>query len=263
MNVTLAIVCHDPFGRLYDQLARTLPVLAGIFDGLAVQASHATHERSLALFTSAGALLQQESADQVAAGAKIGAARRAAVEMALHFDCPFVMYCDADRALHWAERYPQELAEIAARLPEYDFTILGRTPRAFDSHPRAQRDTEAIVNRVFAAIDGRHAWDMLAAARGLSRRAAQAILDGCPDGEISTDVSWPLFLRQVGGYTWGYVEAEGLEFETADRYANEVAAAGGLARWLARLDADPRRWAHRLDMARVEVEAMAPYWHAD
>ncbi len=262
MNVALAIVYHDPSGRLHDQLARTLPVLAGIFDGLAVQASHATHERSLALFASAGARLRQASGEQAAASPKIGAARRAVVEMALQFDHSFMMYCDADRALHWAERYPQELAGIAARLPEYDFTVLGRTPRAFDSHPRVQRDTETIVNRVFAAVDGR-AWDMLVGARGLSRRAVQAILDGCPDEEFSTDVSWPLFLRQAGGYTCGYGEAEGLEFETADRYADEVAAAGGVARWLARLDADPRRWAHRLEMARVEVEAMVPYWHVD
>jgi hypothetical protein len=50
-----------------------------------------------------------------------------------------------------------------------------------------------------------------------------------------------------------------MEFETADRYGDEIAQAGGLAPWMARLDADPRNWAHRLDMARVEIEAMTPY----
>ena len=38
---------------------------------------------------------------------------------------------------------------------------------------------------------------------------------------------------------------EGLEFETADRYGDQVAAAGGVEAWKARLDADPRRWAER------------------
>jgi hypothetical protein len=72
-------------------------------------------------------------------------------------------------------------------------------------------------------------------------------------------VAWPLFLQRRGGFTIGYCATEGLEFETADRYADQVAAAGGLAAWMAQLDADPQRWVERLDVARVEVAAAAPY----
>ena len=111
---------------------------------------------------------------------------------------------------------------------------------------------------MFATVSG-HAWDVTAATRGLSRRAAEAILAGCPDKEVSTDVSWPLFLEREGGFSLGYMATEGMEFETADRYSDEIAQAGGLARWLARLDAEPRHWAQRLDMARVEIEAMTPH----
>ncbi len=75
---------------------------------------------------------------------------------------------------------------------------------------------------------------------------------------MSTDVSWPLFLERAGGFSLGYIATEGMEFETADRYGEEIAQAGGLAPWMARLDANPRNWAHRLDMARVEIEAMTP-----
>jgi hypothetical protein len=64
------------------------------------------------------------------------------------------------------------LAQVARRVTEYDFTVLGRTPRAFDSHPRIQRDTESIVNHVFGLVSGQ-TWDVTAAARGLSRRAAE------------------------------------------------------------------------------------------
>ena len=67
------------------------------------------------------------------------------------------------------------------------------------------------------------------AARGMSRQAAEAILAGCPDVE--------------------------------DRYADHIALAGGHAQWIDQLDADPRNWAHRLEMARVEVEGMLPYWN--
>ena len=258
MTVALAVTYHDPEGRMHEQIKRVLPVLTEAFGGLAVRASHGAHAPSLALLAQAGAIIAHGSPEQAIERFKLGQARRDALALALQVDCPFILNCDCDRALHWAERYPQELAQVVARVTDYDFTVLGRTPRALDSHPRIQRDTEAIVNHVFATISG-HAWDVTAATRGLSRRAAKVILTGCPDEEVSTDVSWPLFLEHTGGFSLGYIATEGMEFETADRYSKEVTQAGGLAQWLARLDTDPRNWAHRLDMARVEIEAMTPY----
>jgi hypothetical protein len=258
MNVVLAATHHDPDGRLYEQTARVLPALAKIFDGVAIQATNTTRERSLDLLTGAGALVRCEPSDRFAGLLRLGRARRAALELALEWDPAAILFCDFDRALHWAERYPKELALVGVSAAAHDFTLLGRTARAFDSHPRMQRDTEAIVNHVYAEVSG-YAWDVTAAARMLSRRAAVAIVGGCPEESVGTDVAWPLFIGRAGGFTLGYLAAEGLEFETADRYADEIAAAGGLARWIARLDADPREWAQRLELARLEVEAALPY----
>jgi len=257
VTVALAVTYHDPKGRMHEQIKRALPVLNRVFGGLAVRASHGAHGPALALFAQAGAVIAQGLPEQAVERFKLGQARQEALALALQLNLPFILQCDCDRALHWAERYPKELAEVAARVADFDFTVLGRTPRALDSHPRIQRDTEAIVNHVFATVSG-HAWDVTAATRGLARRAAQAVLAGCPDEDVSTDVSWPLFLERAGGFSLGYMATEGMEFETADRYGDEIAQAGGLARWMARLDADPRNWAHRLDMARVEIEAMTP-----
>lgn len=258
MDITLAILYHDPQGRLYDQIVRQLPALTNIFGGLAVRASAIASPKSLERFAAAGARIQQESPHDATRGPEIGQARREALELALRLDHPFILYCDGDRALHWADRYPQELAQVAATIPQHDFTVLGRTQRAFDSHPRTQRDTEAIINHVFAQVSGK-AWDVTAGARGVSRQAAQTILDQCPDQAISTDVSWPLCLLRAGGFSLGHLATEGLEFETADRHGEEVARAGGAEQWKNRLDADPRRWVERLDLARVEVEAMVAY----
>ena len=257
MGVTLAVIYHDPEGRLYEQLVHVLPVLTGIFGGLTVAASHVAYERSLALLASAGALIERGPSDDAVEGAKLGRSRRTAVALALQLDHPFVMYCDCDRALHWADWYPEELAGVAARLGQ-DLTVLGRTRRAFDSHPRVQRDTEAIINHMFTMVSG-YAWDVTTGARGLSRRAAEAVLSGCPDEQVSTDVSWPLHILRTGGFSHSYVSTEGLEFETADRFGDEVTRAGGRVEWLAQLDADPRQWAHRLDLARIEVEGLLPY----
>lgn len=258
MNVVLAATQHDPDGRLYDQAARVLPALLRIFAGIAIQATYATQARSIELFRSAGTLVRHETDTQFNSLPKLGAARRAAIELGLRLDAPTLLFCDFDRALHWAERYPDELARVAAQLADHDFVVLGRTERAFATHPRVQRDTEAIINRVYASASGLP-WDVTAAARGLSRRAAAAILEGCPEQSIGTDVAWPLFLQRAGGFSLGYAATEGLEFETADRFADQVAAAGGLEQWVAQIDADPRQWANRLDLARIEVEAAIPY----
>jgi hypothetical protein len=258
MTVALAATYHDPQGRMYGQIENTLPVLAQVFSGMAIRASYSAYTPSLNLFARAGALITHGLPDQAVERFKLGAARRDAIALALQTNRPFILHCDCDRILHWAERYPDELARVTQQVTEHDFTVIGRTPRAFESHPRIQRETEVIVNHVFATASGL-AWDVTAATRGLSRRAAEAILAGCPDVEVSTDVSWTLFLNQAGGFALGYVETDGMEFETADRYADAIARVGGLERWLDQLDADPRNWAHRLDMARVEIEGMLPY----
>ena len=257
-DVALAITYHDPEGRMRDQIERSLPSLIRIFVTIAVQASPTANQGCLDLFATAGALIAREDDPRSDGARRTSQGRRATVATALKTDASFLMYCDGDRVLHWVERYPEELAALVQRLPDNDFTVVGRTPRAFDSHPRVQRDTEAIINHVFAVVTARH-WDVTAAARGMSRRAADAIVAECPDGGIATDVVWPLFLLRAGDFTLGYAQAEGLEFETGDRYQDQIAAAGGYDRWLAQLDADPLRWAHRLDAARIEVEAMVPF----
>ncbi|HWE64494.1 MAG TPA: hypothetical protein VHB98_22495 [Chloroflexota bacterium] len=258
-RVVLAATLHDPADRLYAQTVRVLPALVDRFAGLAVDASAEVGPRTIALLQHAGAHVRQRASDAPGGLAALGGPRRSCVEMALHMDATAVLYCDFDRALHWAEQYPDELARVLTRLADHDCTVLGRTPRAFAAHPRVQRDTEAIINQVFALVSDLAWSDVTGAARGLSPRAAQAILDGCPDQAISTDVSWPLFLQRAGGFSLGYLATEGLEFETADRYGDEVAAAGGLERWIARIDADPRQWAFRLELARIEVAAALQY----
>ncbi|HEX5689826.1 MAG TPA: hypothetical protein VFX76_07485 [Roseiflexaceae bacterium] len=243
---------------MYEQTARILPALKELFAGVAIYATAATQERSLALLAEYECIVRREPPGTPNGLPELGRSRRAVVALALEWDAPCMLFCDFDRALHWAEYYPAELAQVAAAAEEHDFVVLGRTPRAFASHPRTQRDTEAIINHVYATVSGR-TWDVTAAARLISRTAAAAILDGCPEHSVGTDVAWPLFVGRAHDLRIDYVETEGLEFETADRYADEIAAAGGLERWIDRLDADPSNWALRLELARLEVAAAKPY----
>jgi hypothetical protein len=182
--------------------------------------------------------------------------------MALQQSPSFILYCDFDRVLHWVEYYPVELDNVSQRIQGYDFTVLGRTERAWQTHPRVQRDTEAIINHVFQLVSGLD-WDMGTGARGLSLQAAQVILSGCADDNLSTDVSWPLYLRGLDptrkGYTQACILTEGLEFETQDRHSDAVKTAGGLDVWLYQFDADPQRWLERMELASGHIRAMLKY----
>ena len=256
--ITLAIPYHDPAGELTAALARSLPWIGERFAGISVNASPETAPQALDLLRGAGAQVEQTPRMFVEGVAQMGAIRRAVVGQALRMGAVWLFYCDGDRLLHWAERYPDELTAALARIPAHDCTIFGRTARAFASHPHTQVATEQIINNVFAAISGQD-WDVTAAARGLSRRAAQAIVDGCAEDSFGVDAAWPLFLLRHGGFTLAEVKTEGLEFETAAQYEREVAAAGSEAAWKHRIDGDARRWAFRLTVARLEVAAMIPY----
>ena len=255
-EVALALIQYDPKGALFDQTVRVLPRLQQVFTDIAVFANAATALRSIDTLRQHGVRVMAE-ATQVGLN-HLGWFRRSAVQLALQGPGAFILYCDFDRILHWMEFHPQELNDVAQRLTQYDFAVLGRTARAFATHPRLQRDTEAIINHVFERVSGR-AWDTGAGARGLSRRSAETIVTGCLDDQVSNDVTWPLCLQRTGGFTLGYIETEGLEFETPDRFPAEVARAGGAAQWSEQLDDDPQHWAHRLELARIEVEAMLPY----
>lgn len=254
-GVILATTYHDPEGRLYEQVLRTMPTLTTIFQGIALTATAQAPDHVLSVLAEQQVAIEREDPER---GAKIGLARRDAVELALRFDASFILYCDFDRILHWIEAYPEELAGIVSQISAYDFTVLGRTERAFASHPKVQRDTEAIINYVYATVSGND-WDVTAAARGLSRSCAQAIVEGCTEETLGTDVAWPLYVQNTRSFTLGSIATDRLEFETQDRHPTEIAAAGDTTKWLAQLDADPRRWLQRVKLAATEIEAIIRY----
>lgn len=259
MTTILAATHHDPDGRLVAQSARVLPTLARLFDATAVFLTPQTvPEAALALAQGGAATRRGDSALPVG-HEHLGLWRRLALAAATERfpQGERYLFCDLDRALHWAEFFPGELQAAIADAHGYDCVVYGRTPRAFATHPRAQRDTEALANHGFALASGL-GWDVMAAARGLSRRAAELIVRGCDDNTVGSDCSWPLLCRRAG-LELGYMATEGMEFETLDRCGEEIAALGGPQAWLDRFDADPRQWAIRMALAHAEVVSAIKY----
>ncbi len=250
-RVGLAALHHDPAGSWAPRLERHLLALGSLFTGMTVLRSAATDDRLLRAHG-----VRTEVDPPVAGPARIGHLRVAVLGAALAQGARPLLFCDLDRLLVWIRDRPGELASAVAEVGRADCTVFGRTPPAFASHPRVQRDTEGLVNEVYGIATGT-GWDITAAARGLSARAAR-LLAASETGRygVGTDAAWPLRVRSESGLTLAYREVEGLRFESADGAGDEVERAGGVAAWMRARDEDADGWAQRVAFARQTVTAI-------
>jgi hypothetical protein len=243
--------------RLSDLIRAQLPALASYYAGLAAYCSRETHPAILDLLRCYDVSLNVDKRE--AAGiSRIGDVRRATIRAGLLAGTSHLQMCDFDRAIHWVANYPEELQEVISKLPNYDLLVLGRTERAWATHPPYQAETEPLFNRVFALVTGL-TWDIGAGSRGFSRRAAEALLETSQEQTVGIDAELPLLLLKRDGFRVGHCLCEGLEFETADRFGPEIEAAGSYAAWEAQMSADPQRWVFRMELAQMIAEAVIRY----
>lgn len=247
----LAALHHDPAGSWTPWLERHLPALGALFTGMTVIRSAVTDDRLLRAHG-----VRAEVDPPVGEAARVGHLRVAVLAAALAQGARPLLFCDLDRLLVWVHDRPGELASAVAEVGRADCTVFGRTAPAFASHPRVQRDTEGLVNEVYGIATGT-AWDITAAARGLSAPAARMLAaSGTGRYGVGTDAAWPLRVRAEAGLTLAYREVEGLRFESADGAGDEVERAGGISAWTRARDEDAEGWAHRVALARQTVMAI-------
>lgn len=186
-------------------------------------------------------------------------ARREALGMALAGGASYIHHCDADRLLHWFMHYPDELKQTIGQIPTYDYLIMGRTERAFKTHPLTMQKTEVLINHVFKLVYTQDV-DIMTGSKGLSARAARWILERTQVKDVfAIDSEWPLLVRQRPQFTMGYVVVEGLEWETPDRLYAQGKDEQTVQAWKERLEASPEEWVHRLRMALSISEAVLPF----
>jgi hypothetical protein len=134
------------------------------------------------------------------------------------------------------------------------YVCLGRTARAFATHPAAQRLPETATNRALSVAAGR-SLDAVSWAAWLTPEAVAIILAGSHEPTAATDLEWPaLILRRDPSRLRG-LRCEGLEWETPDFHAEEIAA-GGLAAWIRTNYDTPAMWATRLRLAAASGVAL-------
>ena len=183
---------------------------------------------------------------------RMGLVRLWALQAAAEQEHPYFLLIDFDRLIHWEAHYPDELRQVEQMIPNYDFLVLGRTHRAFESHPEAQRETERLINAAFVSTFG-EPWDITGGARGVSAAAVAALSTHSRCENIGVDGEWPVLCHRLG-LRVGHFAAEGLEYETADRFATEIADLGYQA-WLEKYINTPRSWEKRLRLAYQIVAA--------
>lgn len=243
--MALAGTLHDPEGRLRAMFASSAAHLAH-YAHISVVATAATDRDLVAALRAAGVRVLHNGDERA------GENRRQAIADATTLEANSIFSCDFDRWLHWAQAFPDELAalgpRIASNCADAWYVCLGRTPRAYATHPLVQRVAEEATNHPLSLALGRQV-DATAGASWLSREGADILLRSSIEPTLATDTEWPLLVHSVDPTRVAYLACEGLEFETADRYGPEIEAAGGLASWTERTYETPEVWHWRLRLA--------------
>jgi hypothetical protein len=235
----------QPRGELGRFLA-LLPALRQIYAHLAVSLPpEADHNLERALL-SAGV--------QVVRTGDWAAGRYAALQAAHACGPVCIHYNDFDRLLRWVETRPEEWRQTIALLEQADFTIIGRTPQAYASHPQALVQTEAISNRVVSQLLARPV-DASAGGRGFSHQAAAFALENSrPVRALGTDAEWPILLQRAG-FAIEYRTVDGLDWEIPDQYQSQAAGPERQKAVARAYDADPANWARRMEVALEIIRA--------
>ena len=244
-DVALVTTLHDSSGWSIEHLKEHASLFDELYERRFVVATRGTSiDVAEALQGTGWTLVSQRSKVGVE---YISDSRRRVLKAGLDSGSKFMHLVDMDRLLHWAKNYPEELKEITDYIPSHKFLIIGRTGRAFSTHPRNQMETEALANKVFSLIYGRDV-DITAASRGVSREATEIILKSSKGSYFDSDSEWPTLLL-TAGFEIGYIETEGLEWETRLKRQEMTLPDGKRVDVKKYYESNPESWVYRTMLA--------------
>jgi hypothetical protein len=256
-RVSLVSTLHDSTGWSIEPLKSHESLFRELYDRRLVVVTRATSFEVVDCLEASGWELVAPNSNS---GVEhISDSRRRVLRAGVAGGADFVHLADMDRILHWAAKYPDELRATVSRIPEYDFTIIGRTARAMKTHPKNQAETEAIANRVFSLIYG-HDVDITAASRGVSKAAAEVILRYSQGRFFDSDSEWPTILLCKSALGIGYIETEGLEWETRLKREEMTLPGGKRVDVKEYYEMNPESWVYRAMLAhRIGEAALSTY----
>jgi len=135
--------------------------------------------------------------------------------------------------------------------------LIGRTRRAFETHPETQTITEGIGNTLASNVLGfQETRDVLGTTWILTPALAKKVTKRKSMNQYGFYAEWPITLWRSARNPL-YLECEGLEWETPDRYTEEIKAQG-YEEWKKSFQTT-FEWRKRTEMLRGFIESSLKY----
>lgn len=239
-STALAALVHDPEGRILRKFPAAYKIFKSIYKEVVVIISPPSTKKWQKYLSTNSPIILRALKDE------IGENRRQALSMAASLAVKAVHSCDLDRAIFWAIHYPKELSRVASNLPRYPYTIIGRSAKAFLTHPFSQRLPELATNQAASAVLGQTV-DVTSGSVGMQAGVAKKLVLLSKALGPQTDGEWPILASHVLKLPLHIVRVKGLAFETAYFHTEK---------WVKRHYNTLDSWLFRINMAQRTTAEM-------
>ncbi len=201
-QVALTCITHDPTGSLLSTIKELKEELLNLnYDKKYITISNVTPKEIVKELEECNFHIN------IVEKLGVGNARRDSLKFVSNYD--YYHYCDFDRLLTWIKEYPAELNSFIHNIVDVDYLIIGRTEKAFQTHPEEWQVTESVSNKIMS-LQLEKQVDITAGSCALSKRAIDYIIkySKCR----MTDGEWPMIINTFTDFNISYITVEGLKY---------------------------------------------------
>ncbi len=168
-----------------------------------------------------------------------------------------IFYTDFDRLLHWIHSFSDEFTKVLMECNKYDLLHIGRNPRAFSTHPETQQSTERLVNQLGSRIlQLSTTYDLISVTYSFTLTLAKKLISKTYSTDMGFYASWPLILWK-NTISKKYIEVEGQEWETPDRFQKEIKELG-YDNWISHFQS-AKEWKFRVKLLEDCIFELAEF----
>jgi hypothetical protein len=243
-TIILASTLHDPESKFMKLMDPFLPVIEPLFKERVICCTPSTQKKVLNSLKAKGfRVVVGNSMDQVG---NYKLAIQTSLKDVTDSKTQKIFYIDFDRLIHWIETYPEELSDVINNNIDVDYLHIGRTSRAFETHPPTQKETEGIINEIASKIlSFKKKKDIISVCFLISKDLGAQIIKMKNSTVTGFYSSWPLIFWNLAE-SKRYIEVEGLEWETPDQFRDEINKIG-FDKWLEKFQS-AEEWRKRVKL---------------
>ncbi len=248
-KIVVATTLHEPVFRLKEIIPRALPLIKNLFSKIVICVSKPTTEEVMDFLKNKGFTVIKNDTN-----ANIDTYRKA-IERAIkliHDDkVQRILSLDFDRLIHWAWKYPEELIKTIKASENFELIHISRSCHAFETHPATQQETEGLVNLLASkALGFPNTIDIISVCDFFTKSLAEKMLNLKNFTKTGFYCTWPMLLW-ILAKSKTYIEVEGQEWETPDRFEDEIKKFGYKS-WLKEFQTS-EEWARRVQLLKESV----------